>query len=180
MEHDVEQIIYTQEQIAQRVKEIAAEINRDYAGKPLVLVGVLRGAILFLSDLLREITIPCQVDFLSASSYGFSTQSSGCVRIKTNLSDDPAGKDILIVEDILDTGITLSHIKPMLEEMGANSVRLAALLDKPSRRKVPISLDYCGFVTSNQFLVGYGLDFGEKYRNLPYIGVLKPEIYQDK
>ena len=178
MEHDIQQIVYTADEISQRVKELAAQISRDYAGKPLLLVGVLRGAVVFLSDLMRQITIPCQIDFLSASSYGFSAVSSGCVTIKTNLSEDPAGKDLRIVEDILDTGITLSHIQPMLEEKGANSVKLAALLDKPSRRKIPISLDYCGFVTSDRFLVGYGLDYAEKYRNLPYIGILKPEIYQ--
>lgn len=178
MEQDIQKIVYTAEDIAERVKAIAEQINKDYEGKPLLLVGILRGAVIFLGDLMRQITIPCQVDFLSASSYGFSTVSSGCVTIKTNLSSDPVGQDILIVEDILDTGITLSHIKPMLEEKGARSVKLAALLDKPSRRKVPISLDYCGFVTSDQFLVGYGLDYAEKYRNLPYIGVLKPEIYE--
>lgn len=179
MDRDIDRVIYTAEEISKRVKEVAAEINRDYQGKPLVLVGVLRGAAVFLADLMREITVPCEIDFISASSYGFkSTSTSGSVIIKTNMAEDPAGKDILIVEDIMDTGITLSNIKPMLEEKGARSVKLAALLDKPSRRKVPISLDYCCFSIPDQFIVGYGLDYGEKYRNLPYIGLLKPEIYE--
>lgn len=179
MERDIDRIIYTADEISKRVKEVAAEINRDYQGKPLVLVGVLRGAAVFLADLMREITVPCEIDFISASSYGFkSTSTTGSVIIKTKMAEDPAGKDILIVEDIMDTGITLSNIKPMLEEKGAKSVKLAALLDKPSRRKVPISLDYCCFSIPDQFIVGYGLDYGEKYRNLPYIGLLKPEIYE--
>ncbi len=175
---DVQSILLTKEQIHERVCEMAAQISRDYEGKNLLLVGVLRGAVVFFSDLMRELSIPCEIDFISASSYGMSAASSGKVAIKTHMQLPPKGKDLLLVEDILDTGTTLFNLKPFLMKHGANNVRIAALLDKPERRKVPIALDYCGFSVPNEFLVGYGLDYAERYRTLPYIGILKPEIYQ--
>lgn len=178
MNRDVQSILFSEDEIKQRVAQMGEQISRDYQGKELVLLGILRGCVVFLSDLMRHITVPCEIDFMSVSSYGFGTQTTGAVTIRRDMTMDPKGKNLLIVEDILDTGVTLSHVKPALEQRGAESVKIASLLDKPSRRKVDIQLDYYGFSTPNQFLVGYGLDYAEKYRNLPYIGILKPEIYQ--
>lgn len=174
---DIQKVLFSQEKLAKRIHELGEQISRDYKGKKLIMVAVLRGSVVFLSDLMRQLTIPGEIDFLSASSYGDRTYSSGELAIGSFLRSDPRGKDVLLVDDILDSGLTLSRLKPMLHGMGANSVKLAALFDKPDRRKADISLDYCGFTIPDEFIVGYGLDYADQYRCLPYVGLLKPEVY---
>ena len=175
---DVEEILFTEEQLHEIVARIGAEINRDYAGKNLLMVSVLKGSLIFMADLMRQITIHCAIDFLAVSSYGNGTTSSGEVRILKDLDQSLAGKDILVVEDILDSGNTLSFLLKNLSARNPASIRLCTLLDKPERRKAKINADYVGARVEDKFIVGYGLDYAERYRNLPYIGVLKPEIYQ--
>lgn len=175
---DVEEILFTEEQLHEIVVRIGAQINRDYAGKNLLMVSVLKGSLIFMADLMRQITIHCAIDFLAVSSYGNGTTSSGEVRILKDLDQSLAGKDILVVEDILDSGNTLSFLLKNLSARNPASIRLCTLLDKPERRKADISADYVGARVEDKFIVGYGLDYAERYRNLPYIGVLKPEIYQ--
>ena len=178
MHDDVQEILFTEQQLKQRVAELGAAISRDYAGRePVLLVSVLRGSYIFMADLSRAIDIPVQIDFMSVSSYGKGTSTSGQVEIKKDLSDSIEGVHVIVVEDILDSGNTLSYLLRVLEQRGPASVRLCTLLDKPERREKPITADYVGFTVPNAFIVGYGLDYAEKYRNLPYIGVLKPEIY---
>ena len=177
MEQDIQEILFTEEQLTQRVSEIAAEITRDYAGKKLILISVLRGSFIFMADLVRKIELPCLIDFMSVSSYGNGTSSSGQVQITKDLSEDIAGMDVIVVEDILDSGNTLSYLLRLLEQRHPASLRLCTLLDKPERRIKPVDVHYSGFSIPDAFVVGYGLDYAEKYRNLPYIGVLKPEIY---
>ncbi|HIT56355.1 MAG TPA: hypoxanthine phosphoribosyltransferase [Candidatus Galloscillospira stercoripullorum] len=178
LEQDIERIFFSAEEIDKRLEEMAGEINRDYAGKELMLISVLRGSFVFMADLTRKITLPCTVDFLAVSSYGKGTTSSGQVQITKDLSDDIEGKDILVVEDILDSGNTLSYLMKLLRARHPASIRLCTLLDKPERRVVPVEVDYVGFTIPDEFVVGYGLDYAEKYRNLPYIGILKPSVYQ--
>ena len=178
LEQDIERIFFSAEEIDKRLEEMAGEINRDYAGKELMLISVLRGSFVFMADLTRKITLPCTVDFLAVSSYGKGTTSSGQVQITKALSDDIEGKDILVVEDILDSGNTLSYLMKLLRARHPASIRLCTLLDKPERRVVPVEVDYVGFTIPDEFVVGYGLDYAEKYRNLPYIGILKPSVYQ--
>ena len=157
---------------------LGAQISRDYAGKNLVLVSILKGSVVFMADLMRAVSIPCNIDFMVVSSYGGSnTTTSGLVKIIKDLDGDLSGKDVLIVEDILDTGVTLSNLVPMLKMRNPNSVKICTILDKPSRRKADIQPNYEGFQVPDEFVVGYGLDYDEKYRNLPYVGVLKPEVY---
>ena len=177
MHPDIEQVLFTEEDIAAMVKRMGAEISRDYQGKDLVLIAVLRGAVVFMGDLMRSIDVPLAIDFMAVSSYGDKAKSSGVVRIVKDLDMDIKGRDVLIVEDILDSGLTLSYIKELLESRGPRSIRIATLLDKPSRRKVDLQADYIGFSVPDEFVIGYGLDYDEKYRNLPYIGILKPEVY---
>ena len=181
MEHildkDVERVLFSEEQLRARVAEIAAEIDRDYAGKEPMLISVLRGSFVFMADLTRKITLPCMVDFMAVSSYGKGTTSSGQVQITKDLSEDIAGRDILVVEDILDSGNTLSYLLKILEHRHPASIRLCTLLDKPERRVKPVEVHYSGFTIPDAFVVGYGLDYAEKYRNLPYIGILKPRVY---
>ncbi len=177
MERDIESILYTQEELAQRVTELAEAINRDYEGKKLILISVLRGSFIFMADLARQIKHPCLIDFMSVSSYGKGTSSSGQVQITKDLSEDISGLDVIVVEDILDSGNTLSYLLRLLEQRHPASIRLCTLLDKPDRRVKPITADYAGFAIPDAFVVGYGLDYAEKYRNLPYIGILKPEVY---
>ena len=177
MERDIESILYTQEELAQRVTELAEAINRDYEGKKLILISVLRGSFIFRADLARQIKHPCLIDFMSVSSYGKGTSSSGQVQITKDLSEDISGLDVIVVEDILDSGNTLSYLLRLLEQRHPASIRLCTLLDKPERRVKPITADYAGFAIPDAFVVGYGLDYAEKYRNLPYIGILKPEVY---
>lgn len=177
MHQDVERILFTEEELAARVRELGARITRDYAGKDLVIASVLRGSFIFMADLTRAIELPLTVDFMAVSSYGAGTVSSGQVEIKKDLSDSIEGKDLLIVEDILDSGNTLYYLIDVLEARKPASIRICTLLDKPERRIKPIKADYMGFTIPDAFVVGYGLDYDERYRNLPYIGVLKPEIY---
>ena len=181
MHDDVQEILYTQEQLQERVKALGAEITRDYAAKQgdILLASVLRGSYIFMADLSRAIDLPVEIDFMSVSSYGKGTQSTGQVEIKKDLSDSIEGKNVIVVEDILDSGNTLSYLLEVLAARKPASVSLVTLLDKPERRVKPIFADYVGFTVPNAFIVGYGLDYAEKYRNLPYIGVLKPEVYSD-
>ena len=177
MHKDVKEILFSEEQLKERVAQIAAQIDRDYAGKELMLVSVLRGSFIFMADLVRAITVPCTVDFMAVSSYGAGTVSSGQVQITKDLSEDITGRHLLVVEDILDSGNTLSYLLEVLRARKPASIRLCTLLDKPERRVKPVQLDYTGFTIPDAFVVGYGLDYDEYYRNLPYIGVLRPSVY---
>jgi hypoxanthine phosphoribosyltransferase len=176
---DISRIIISRDEIAKRVSELGKEISRDYAGKDLVLIGVLKGCALFLADLVREIDIPLSIDFVAVSSYGADTKSSGVVRILKDLDDSVESKHVLVVEDIVDTGLTLrlSYLLENLRSRRAASVKVCALLDKPSRRQVEVPVNYRGFTVEDNFVVGYGMDYQGMYRSLPYIGLLKPEIY---
>lgn len=179
MHNDIEKILVTEEELAEVTKKLGEKITRDYAGKKLLIVGVLKGSIYFLTDLSRHIDLPCHIDFVQASSYGSSTVSSGKIEIIKDISDDLTGFDVLLVEDILDTGKTLKHIHDMLSKRNPESIAVVTLLDKPSRREVDIYADYIGIDVPNAFVVGYGLDYDQYYRNLPYIGILKEEIYKN-
>ena len=176
-EQDIANVLFTEEQIQAPLSEIAAQIDRDYAGKQPLLVSVLRGSFVFMADLVRRITLPCTVDFMAVSSYGSGTTSSGQVKIVKDLSEQIEGKDVIVVEDILDSGNTLSYLLKLLEARHPASIRLCTLLDKPERRTKPVAVQYSGFTIPDEFVVGYGLDYDEKYRNLPYIGILKPRVY---
>ena len=178
MHDDIKTVLVSEEQLKAKVAELGAQISKDYEGKDLMLVSILKGSVVFMADIMRAITIPCSIEFMVVSSYGNSTTTSGVVKIKKDLDDDLTGKSILIVEDILDTGVTLSKLVPLLKTRNPESVRICAILDKPSRRKADIVPDYEGFQVPDEFVVGYGLDYDEKYRNLPYVGVLKPEVYE--
>ena len=176
---DLERILVTKEEIAEKVRELGKRITRDYEGKKPVLICILKGAAIFFSDLMREIDLPLTSDFMAISSYGSATKTSGVVRVLKDLDNDILGKDVIIVEDIVDTGVTLSYLKSMLKHRGAASIRIAALLDKTARRKVKdLKVDYVFFDIPDAFVVGYGLDYAQYYRNLPDIGVLSPEIYE--
>ena len=176
---DIAETVLDEKQLEETVSKLAGEINRDYQGKRLVVVGILKGSIVFLADLFRRITVDdCSLEFMSASSYGSSSVSSGNVNIKLDVQSDLSGSHVLIVEDILDTGNTLTRLKEHLMKKNTLSVRICTLFDKPSRRCQPVSPDYCGKTIDDLFIVGYGLDYDERYRNLPYVGVLKQEIYQ--
>lgn len=174
---DIEEVLFTEEQIAEIVQNMGRQISKDYEGKNLVLVSVLKGSLVFMADLMRAITVPCSIDFLSVSSYGSGTVTSGEVRILKDLDGSLEGKDLLIVEDILDSGMTLSYLMKTLSARNPASIRLCTFFDKPERRRVDIHADYVGASVPDAFIVGYGLDYAEKYRNVPYVGVLKPEIY---
>lgn len=179
MDQDIAEVLYSEEELKRRVAALGAQISRDYADKEdVVLVGILRGSYIFLADLSRSITIPCRIDFMAASSYGKGTSSSGQIEIKKDLSDSIDGAHVILVEDILDSGNTLDYLTKTLSVRNPASIRICTLLDKPERRTKPISADYYGFLVPDAFVVGYGLDFAEKYRNLPYIGILKPEVYE--
>ena len=177
MKEDVLRVLLSEDEIREKVRELGCKITADYKNSNLMLVTVLKGAVVFLADLMRQIDVPAEIDFMVVSSYGSGVKSSGVVKIVKDLDVPLAGKDILIVEDILDSGLTLSYIKELLESRGPRSIRIATLLDKPSRRKVDLQADYIGFSVPDEFVIGYGLDYDEKYRNLPYIGILKPEVY---
>ena len=177
MTDDILKILISEKEIHDKVKELGAKISADYAGKNLMMVSVLKGSVVFMADLMRAITIPCEIDFMSVSSYGSDVKTSGVVKIIKDLDQELAGKDLLIVEDILDSGMTLSYITGLLKQRGPSSICLCTLLDKPERRQAEVSADYFGFVVPDEFVVGYGLDYAEKYRNLPYVGILKPEVY---
>ena len=179
MQDEIKEILFTEEDLQVLVKRIGKQISEDYRGKNLFLVSVLKGSLMFMADLMRAIDIPCEIDFMAVSSYGSGTTTTGAVRILKDLDAPLEGKDIVVIEDILDSGVTLSYLLKHLEARNPASIRLCTLLDKPERRKMPITADYVGTTVPDKFIVGYGLDYAEKYRNLPYIGVLKPEIYQD-
>lgn len=177
LEKDIQEVLFSEERLARRVGEIAEQITRDYRGREIMLISVLRGSFVFMADLCRRIDLPCTVDFMAVSSYGNGTSSTGQVQITKDLSSDISGKDLIVVEDILDSGNTLSYLLKVLEQRKPASIRLCTLLDKPDRRVKPVEVHYSGFTIPDAFVVGYGLDYAEKYRNLPYIGVLKPEVY---
>jgi len=176
---DILEVFFPEEQLRRRVAELGAQITADYQGKTPVLVSVLRGSYIFMADLTRAIDLPCRVDFMAVSSYGGGTSSSGQVKVIKDLSESIEGKDVIVVEDILDSGNTLSYLLEGFKTRKPASVKLCTLLDKPSRRVKPIHADYVGFEVEDQFVVGYGLDYAEKYRNLPYIGILKPSVYEN-
>lgn len=178
MEQDIKEILLNEEELKSKIKEIGKQVSRDYEGKDLMLVGILKGSVPFMADLLKEITIPCTMDFMAVSSYGNSTKTSGIVRILKDLDFEIENKHVLIVEDIIDSGTTLAYLIEYLKGRKPASLKIACLLNKPERRLVEINTSYVGFVVPDYFLVGYGLDYAEKYRNLPYIGILKEEVYQ--
>lgn len=178
MREDISEILYSSEDIAACVRDLGAQITRDYEGKKPLLVGVLKGSFIFMADLVRSIDLPVTLEFMVVSSYGNGTRSTGAVQIIKDLQQDVTGQDILLIEDILDSGNTLNYLKGILEQRGAASIKICTLLDKPSRRVAKVYPDYAGFEVDDKFIVGYGLDYAEKYRNLPYIGVLDPRCYQ--
>jgi hypoxanthine phosphoribosyltransferase len=178
MQADIKEVLLSKDVLEMNAKELGRRISEDYAGKELVLVGVLKGGFIFLADLIRAITIPVDMDFMAVSSYGDSTRSSGIVRIMKDIDINIMNKNVLIVEDLVDTGLTLKHLKNLLGTRGPLSVRICAALDKPSRRKVEIDIDYKGIEIPDKFVIGYGLDYAGMYRNLPDLCVLNPEIYK--
>ena len=177
MHEDIREILIGEEQIQRKVKELGGIISRDFANRNPLVICVLKGAFIFMADLVKSITIPLEIDFMAVSSYGQSTKSSGVVKILKDLDVPVEGRHVLVVEDIIDSGLTLSYLIDVLERRNALSVSVVALFDKPARRKIDLEPDYVGFTLPDEFVVGYGLDYAEKYRNLPYIGVLKPEVY---
>lgn len=178
MEEYIDRVLISKEELGKRVVELGAEITRDYEGKKILVLGILKGAVPFMADLIREIKLPLAYDFMALSSYGVSTQSSGVVRILKDLERSVEDVHILIAEDIVDTGLTLKYLKDNLKARNPLSVKVVTLLDKAARRKADVTPDYNGFSIPDEFVVGYGLDFNEEYRNLPYIGVLKQEAYE--
>lgn len=177
---DIKNIMISEEEIAKRVKELGKQLTEEYNGKELLVVGILKGCMLFLSDLVRTIDLPLTMDFMVVSSYGTTTKSSGVVRIIKDLEREIEGKDVLIVEDIVDTGLTLSYLIENFKTRNPKSVKVCSLLDKPDRRKAQVDIQYVGFKIPDEFVVGYGLDYSEVYRNLPFVCVLKPEVYSKK
>ena len=177
MLEDIEKILVSQEELAKRVEQLGQEITKDYAGQEILMIGVLRGAAIFMADLSRAIKVPVALDFMAVSSYGNSTSSSGVVRIIKDLDEDVKGKHVLIVEDIIDSGLTLNYLIDYIKSRDPKSVKICTLLNKPDRRKIEVPIAYNGFTIPDYFVVGFGLDYAEKYRNLPFIGILRPEIY---
>lgn len=177
MNSDIKTVLFTKEQLSARVKELASQISSDYRDKECVMISVLKGSFIFYADLVREIDFHTTINFLRVSSYGSGSKSSAEVTFKYPMDVDVAGKHVLVIEDIIDSGNTYVFLKKYFTEMGAMSVSMCALLDKPERREVDITAEYVGFEIPNEFVVGYGLDYNEKYRNLPYVGILKPEVY---
>jgi len=176
IEDGVGEILIGEEELQARIRELGVEISTDYAGRDLLLIGVLKGAVFFLADLMRELTVPCEIDFMAISSYGAGTDSSGVVRILKDLDINISGRDVLVVEDIIDSGLTLSYLMRSLKARKPSSVEICALLTKPERREVEVPVRYTGFEIPNKFVIGYGLDFDERYRNLPYVAVLHPDL----
>ena len=175
---DIQSVLISEEALAAKVAEMGQAISRDFAGKKLIVIGVLKGSVVFMADLLRHITIPVEMDFMAVSSYGAGVKTTGVVKILKDLDRLIEGYHVLVVEDILDSGMTLSYLTELLRDRGPASVRIATLLDKPERRKVDIAPDYVGFTVPDEFVVGYGLDYAELYRNLPYVGILAPHVYE--
>lgn len=178
MQNDIQEVLYSEEQIGEKVKELGATLSKDFSGRNPLVICVLKGAFIFMADLVKEITVPLEIDFMAVSSYGQSTKSSGVVKIVKDLDATVEGRDVLIVEDIIDSGLTLSYLIDVLERRNAKTVTVVTLFDKPARRTVDLQADYTGFTLPDEFVVGYGLDYAEKYRNLPYIGILKPQVYE--
>ncbi|MBW6411155.1 hypoxanthine phosphoribosyltransferase [Clostridium weizhouense] len=178
MREDIQEILFSEEALNEKIKEIAGRINKDYNGKDLLIVGILKGSVVFAAELIKNISIPCEIDFMAVSSYGNSTESSGVVRILKDLDHSIEGKDILLVEDIVDSGVTLGYLLKYLKARKANSIEIVSLLNKSARRKIELDVKYIGFEVPDEFIVGYGIDYAEKYRNLPFIGILKPEVYE--
>ncbi|SHJ48085.1 hypoxanthine phosphoribosyltransferase [Propionispora hippei DSM 15287] len=178
MMDDVERVLISTEELKQRIADMGRQISQDYAGKEILMIGVLRGAVIFMADLARAIDIPVAIDFMAVSSYGAGTSSSGVVRILKDLDETVEGKHILVVEDIIDSGLTLNYLLDNIKSRKPASLRMCTLLNKPERRKVNVHIDYNGFTIPDHFVVGYGLDYAEKYRNLPFIGILKPAVYE--
>ena len=177
MRNDIQEVLFSEQQLADKVAELGVRISADYEDKNPLVVSVLKGSYVFMADLTRKITIPCNVDFMAVSSYGAGTKTTGEVQIIKDIGSKIDGRHLIIVEDILDSGVTLSFLMKILKARGAASIRLCTLLSKPERRKVDVPIDYLGFEIPDAFVVGYGLDYAEKYRNLPYIGILKPSVY---
>ena len=179
MLNDIEKVLLSEDELKKIVEDLGAKITEDYKGKKLVVVSVLKGSVVFMADLMRAIKIPCSIDFMAVSSYGSGTKTSGVVKIIKDLdSEVVCGSDLLIVEDILDSGVTLEYLMKVLSARNPNSIRICTLLDKPERRKANIKADYSGAQIPDAFVVGYVLDYYEKYRNLPFVGILKPEVYE--
>ncbi|MCY1714520.1 hypoxanthine phosphoribosyltransferase [Caproiciproducens galactitolivorans] len=178
MRNDIQSVLFSEEKLAEIVQSIGKRISEDYKDKNLLMVSVLKGSVVFMADLMRAITIPCSIDFMSVSSYGSGTKTSGVVKIVKDLDINLEGYDLLVVEDILDSGLTLSYILELLQSRSPKSIKVCTLFDKPDRRTVNLKADYAGTVVPDEFIVGYGLDYAEKYRNLPFVGILKPEVYQ--
>jgi hypoxanthine phosphoribosyltransferase len=176
LEQAVTEVLIDRDVLQRRIQELGEEISTDYAGRDLLLIGVLKGAVFFMADLMRNLTIPCEIDFMAISSYGDSTDSSGVVRILKDLDINIEGRDVLIVEDIIDSGLTLSYLMRNLEARSPASLEICALLTKPERREADVPVRYIGFEIPNRFVIGYGLDFAERYRNLPYVGILDPAL----
>lgn len=177
MRSDIEEVLYSEEQIQAKVRELGEELSKDFAGRNPLVICVLKGAFIFMADLVKHITVPLEVDFMAVSSYGASTKSSGVVKIIKDLDVPVEGRNILIIEDIIDSGLTLSYLIDVLERRNAQSVTVVALFDKPDHRTVDLEPDYKGFTIPDAFVVGYGLDYAEKYRNLPFVGILKEQVY---
>jgi hypoxanthine phosphoribosyltransferase len=178
MINDIEKVLISEDELASRIKELGEEITADYAGKEILMIGVLRGAVIFMSDLARAIKVPVAIDFMAVSSYGSSTSSSGIVRILKDLDEEVQDKHVLIVEDIIDSGLTLKYLLENLKSRKPASMKICTLLSKPERRKANVDISYNGFIVPDELVVGYGLDYAEKYRNLPFIGILKPAVYK--
>ena len=179
MHQDIERVLISEQELAARIAELGKQVAADYADKDPIFLGILKGVVMFFSDMIRATPIQCQIDFMAVSSYGGGTSTSGKVKMLKDVSVDLRGRHVVILEDILDSGNTLAFLKEYFLTKGASAITIVTLLDKPSRRKKAITADYAGFVVPDEFVVGYGLDYGQKYRNLPYIGVLKPEVYAD-
>ena len=178
MDKSIERVMLSEEQIAKRVKEVAAQLDRLYEGRRPLVVCILKGSVVFFADLIRHMTTPLELDFMAVSSYGAGTESTGRLKVTKDLTTDIAGRDVLIVEDIIDSGNTLYHLKKLLNSRAPSSVNIVTLLDKPERREAPMEPEYTCFVIEDEFVVGYGMDYAEEYRNLPYIGVLKRSVYE--
>jgi hypoxanthine phosphoribosyltransferase len=179
LQNDIQEVLITEEELQQKIKELGRTLSEEYAGRTPLVICVLKGAFIFMADLVKAITVPVEMDFMAVSSYGASTKSSGVVKIIKDLDVSVEGRDILIVEDIIDSGLTLSYLIELLRNRNAASINVVTLFDKPSGRTVNLEARYTGFVLPDEFVVGYGLDYAERYRNLPYVGVLKPEIYSN-
>ena len=177
MHKDVEKVLYTEEQLRERVVAIGQKITADYQGASPVCIGVLKGSFVFMADLMRSIDLPCQIEFLAVSSYGNKSETTGAVQLMQDLQADIEGRDVIVIEDILDSGLTLSYLINYLSVRNPKSIEICTLLDKPERRRAQVAAKYIGFTIPDAFIVGYGLDFAERYRNLPYVGILKPEVY---